>query len=69
MQNIYVIDESLIFFFKFCRCTRFRFGPLNPVQIVPRLEYVADQEHVKMTEDGKRALMTLAQGDMRKVRL
>jgi len=49
------------------RCTRFRFGPLNPIQILPRLKYVADKEDVKMTEDGEKALITLAQGDMRKV--
>jgi len=49
------------------RCTRFRFGPLNSTQIVPRLQFVADEEKVNMTEDGKKALITLAQGDMRKV--
>lgn len=26
------------------RCTRFRFGPLDPKQILPRLEYVIEQE-------------------------
>ncbi len=26
------------------RCTRFRFGPLTPKQILPRLEYVIEQE-------------------------
>ena len=51
------------------RCTRFRFGPLNSTQIVPRLQFVADEEKVNMTEDGKKALITLAQGDMRKVRM
>nr|CAD7200594.1 unnamed protein product [Timema douglasi]CAD7396583.1 unnamed protein product [Timema poppensis] len=49
------------------RCTRFRFGPLNADQILPRLEYVIEQENVSATEDGKKALLTLAQGDMRKV--
>ena len=49
------------------RCTRFRFGPLNPTQILPRLKYVAEQEEVKVTEDGEKALMALSQGDMRKV--
>lgn len=49
------------------RCTRFRFGPLNAIQIMPRLKYVANQEDVKITEDGEKALITLAQGDMRKV--
>jgi replication factor C subunit 3/5 len=26
------------------RCTRFRFGPLSPEQILPRLNYVIDEE-------------------------
>lgn len=49
------------------RCTRFRFGPLDPKQILPRLEYVIEQENVKVTEGGKKALMELGSGDMRKV--
>jgi len=49
------------------RCTRFRFGPLSPEQILPRLELVCQEEHVDITEDGKEALMRLAAGDMRKV--
>jgi len=49
------------------RCTRFRFGPLQPEQILPRMEHVAKCEKVTLTEDGKAALMTLSQGDMRKV--
>ncbi|XP_060516739.1 replication factor C subunit 5 [Cylas formicarius] len=49
------------------RCTRFRFGPLSKDQIIPRLNYVIDEERVKITEDGKQALLTLASGDMRKV--
>ncbi|KAG8233975.1 hypothetical protein J437_LFUL014494 [Ladona fulva] len=49
------------------RCTRFRFAPLSEEQIMPRLNYVIDQEKVTVTEDGKQALITLAKGDMRKV--
>jgi len=49
------------------RCTRFRFGPLGADQILPRLEHVCKEEKVPITEDGKEALMTLSQGDMRKV--
>ncbi|XP_018330316.2 replication factor C subunit 5 [Agrilus planipennis] len=49
------------------RCTRFRFAPLKPEQILPRLDYVIEQENLKVTEDGKNALLTLANGDMRKV--
>ncbi|KAK9513049.1 hypothetical protein O3M35_001329 [Rhynocoris fuscipes] len=49
------------------RCTRFRFGPLDSAQIMPRLEYVVAEEKVKITECGKKALMELSGGDMRKV--
>jgi len=49
------------------RCTRFRFGPLQDSQILPRLEHVADSESVTVTEDGKKALIALSGGDMRKV--
>ncbi|XP_059146697.1 replication factor C subunit 5-like [Physella acuta] len=49
------------------RCTRFRFGPLKQDQIIPRLEYVIAQESVKCNESGVKALVTLANGDMRKV--
>lgn len=49
------------------RATRFRFAPLAPAQILPRLDFVIEQEHLKVSEDGKKALMTLSGGDMRKV--
>lgn len=49
------------------RCTRFRFGPLDAKQILPRLDFVAKAEKVELTEDGRQALMSLSQGDMRKV--
>merc|ERR1711973_580827 len=49
------------------RCTRFRFGPLNTKQILPRLKHVSDVEGVNVTEDGEKALMSLSGGDMRKV--
>lgn len=49
------------------RCTRFRFAPLSPKQILPRLDYVVEKENLKVTEDGKKALMDLSGGDMRKV--
>ncbi|KAG8195094.1 hypothetical protein JTE90_013572 [Oedothorax gibbosus] len=48
------------------RCTRFRFGPLSNKQILPRLEHVIKEEKLEVTEDGQKALMDLAQGDMRK---
>ncbi|XP_013405450.1 replication factor C subunit 5 [Lingula anatina] len=48
------------------RCTRFRFGPLTPEQMLPRLEHVIQEEKVNVSEDGRKALVTLANGDMRK---
>lgn len=49
------------------RCTRFRFGPLSTDQIVPRLNYVVEKENLTVSNDGREALITLAEGDMRKV--
>lgn len=34
---------------------------------MPRLEHVAKEEHVSITEDGKEALFKLSGGDMRRV--
>lgn len=48
------------------RCTRFRFGPLSLAQMMPRLEHVIVEENVNATQDGKDAIVDLAQGDMRK---
>ncbi|XP_052074255.1 replication factor C subunit 5-like isoform X1 [Mytilus californianus] len=48
------------------RCTRFRFGPLGTDQMVPRLQHVVTEEGVTITDDGMKALVTLAEGDMRK---
>lgn len=49
------------------RCTRFRFAPLSSDQILPRLNLVVEKEALSVTEDGKKALMDLSGGDMRKV--
>uniref|UniRef100_A0A672YM76 Activator 1 subunit 5 n=1 Tax=Sphaeramia orbicularis TaxID=375764 RepID=A0A672YM76_9TELE len=50
------------------RCTRFRFGPLSPDQMIPRLEYVVQQERcvINITPDGMKAIVTLSSGDMRR---
>ncbi|GAB5579089.1 replication factor C subunit 5 [Prionailurus iriomotensis] len=48
------------------RCTRFRFGPLTPELMVPRLEHVVEEEKVDISEDGMKALVTLSSGDMRR---
>ncbi|XP_078682041.1 replication factor C subunit 5-like [Branchiostoma floridae x Branchiostoma belcheri] len=49
------------------RCTRFRFGPLAVDQMLPRLDHVIEMEKVEVTEDGKKAILQLANGDMRRV--
>uniref|UniRef100_A0A1I7ZFX3 Activator 1 subunit 5 n=1 Tax=Steinernema glaseri TaxID=37863 RepID=A0A1I7ZFX3_9BILA len=49
------------------RCMRFRFAPLKTEQIVPRLLEIAKAEDVNLTDDGKDALLALAEGDMRRV--
>jgi len=49
------------------RCTRFRFGPLKAEQIFPRMDLIIKNENVSISEDGKRAIYDLSQGDMRRV--
>ncbi|KAI7886184.1 P-loop containing nucleoside triphosphate hydrolase protein [Lichtheimia hyalospora FSU 10163] len=49
------------------RCTRFRFAPLKLDQVEGRLEKVVRSEGVNLTEDGKKALIQLSKGDMRRV--
>uniref|UniRef100_A0A915E2N0 AAA+ ATPase domain-containing protein n=1 Tax=Ditylenchus dipsaci TaxID=166011 RepID=A0A915E2N0_9BILA len=49
------------------RCTRFRFAPLSKDQVLPRLNYIIEQEKIKATESGKEALFKLSNGDMRRV--
>ncbi|CAF1231084.1 unnamed protein product [Rotaria sp. Silwood1] len=48
------------------RCTRFRFGPLSNEQMMPRLQYVIEQENVQIESEGKKAILQLANGDMRR---
>ncbi|KAI8097771.1 P-loop containing nucleoside triphosphate hydrolase protein [Halteromyces radiatus] len=48
------------------RCTRFRFSPLELEQVESRLNYIVQEEHVNLTEDGKSALLRLSNGDMRR---
>lgn len=49
------------------RCTRFRFAPLSPLQIKGRLEEIAREEKVPISEDGVQAILDLSGGDMRRV--
>ncbi|KAJ3866834.1 P-loop containing nucleoside triphosphate hydrolase protein [Lentinula novae-zelandiae] len=48
------------------RCTRFRFSPLPSTEVEKRINLVIETERVKVTEDGKKALMKLSKGDMRR---
>ncbi|CEI93363.1 Putative Replication factor C subunit 3/5 [Rhizopus microsporus] len=48
------------------RCTRFRFAPLEIEQVESRLQTIIDQEQIELTEDGKKALLRLSKGDMRR---
>ncbi|KAL0575184.1 Subunit of heteropentameric Replication factor C (RF-C) [Marasmius crinis-equi] len=48
------------------RCTRFRFSPLPIREVERRLDTVIEGEKVKLTEDGKQALLKLSKGDMRR---
>ncbi|KAI9279796.1 putative RFC3-DNA replication factor C, 40 kDa subunit [Sporodiniella umbellata] len=48
------------------RCTRFRFAPLELEQIDARLQTIVDAEGVDLTQDGKKALLALSKGDMRR---
>lgn len=49
------------------RCTRFRFAPVLPEQIMPRLKHIIEAEQLKVDEDGLKAIIQLSRGDMRKV--
>ncbi|SAM09674.1 hypothetical protein [Absidia glauca] len=48
------------------RCTRFRFSPLELSQVDQRLSTIVGAENVKLTENGKKALLRLSKGDMRR---
>ncbi|KAL4078585.1 P-loop containing nucleoside triphosphate hydrolase protein [Scleroderma yunnanense] len=48
------------------RCTRFRFSPLPMGEVEKRVINVVEAEGVKLTPDGKNALLKLSKGDMRR---
>ncbi|KAH8833093.1 P-loop containing nucleoside triphosphate hydrolase protein [Flagelloscypha sp. PMI_526] len=48
------------------RCTRFRFSPHPMSEVEKRVAIVVEAENVKLTEDGKQALLKLSKGDMRR---
>lgn len=48
------------------RCTRFRFSPLPVSEVEKRLQTVIENEGVKVSPEGKEALLKLSRGDMRR---
>ncbi|KAH7921289.1 P-loop containing nucleoside triphosphate hydrolase protein [Leucogyrophana mollusca] len=48
------------------RCTRFRFSPLPIPEVEKRVNSVVEAERVNLTADGKKALLKLSKGDMRR---
>jgi replication factor C subunit 3/5 len=51
------------------RCTRFRFAPLEAVQIKSRLQYILEKESLysKVTPEALSSILDLSSGDMRRV--
>eukprot|EP01156_Anaeramoeba_ignava_P014818 Anaeramoba_ignava/a610467_13.p1 GENE.a610467_13~~a610467_13.p1 ORF type:complete len:234 (-),score=77.15 a610467_13:154-855(-) len=47
------------------RCAIMRFGKLNDSEIITRLNYLIEQEKISVTEEGLKALIFTADGDMR----
>ena len=48
------------------RCAIFRFRPLRDEDIARRIEFIADNEGLELTEDGLQALLYVAEGDLRR---
>lgn len=48
------------------RCTVFRFRPIRAEDIKKYLKYIAEQEKLKLTEEGSEAIIYIASGDLRK---
>ena len=48
------------------RCVIFRFKPLSDEHIRKRILYIAQNEGLKLTEDAVKAILYIAEGDMRK---
>lgn len=46
------------------RCALFRFRPLSDEDIRKRIEYIAAQERLKLTESGIRAILYVSEGDL-----
>ncbi|KAI6649153.1 Replication factor C subunit 5 [Oopsacas minuta] len=48
------------------RCTRFRFGPLDPELMVRCVRSVAEKEDIPLPDSGLEAILRLSHGDMRR---
>lgn len=48
------------------RCMKFKFSPLNNIQIKTRLSDVLEKENLQLTNDGLEALTKISKGDLRK---
>merc|ERR1719204_2358807 len=48
------------------RCAKFRFKPLAEEVLVTRVEMICQKEGVKLSEDGKAAIIKTSEGDLRK---
>jgi len=48
------------------RCAVFRFGPLSEEAILKMIEKMSENENLNLTESGKKAIIYVAEGDMRK---
>ncbi|KAJ3345410.1 hypothetical protein HDU83_004105 [Entophlyctis luteolus] len=49
------------------RCTKFRFAPIKEDLIRTRLDHVVEAENINITEGGRKALLKLSKGDMRRM--
>lgn len=49
------------------RCTLFRFSPIPEEHMMHRLEHVIEYENITATSDGKRAILKISKGDMRRL--
>lgn len=49
------------------RCTKFRFGPLPAEDVRKRVKEIADEEKVKLDDNGLDALLRVGKGDMRRI--
>ena len=49
------------------RCTNFRFAPLNPSDVLKKMEYICKEQKIKYTQDGLNMIIKVSNGDMRKV--